>query len=532
MKDKVVGRVPLLLERELAAAAVEDSRVALKLRKKDGLHDFLHVDHVIAATGFRVDLSRLNLLSPALRRDIAEYRRAPILTRYFESSVPGLYFIGPAAAASFGPMMRFTFGARYTARRLTRALAKSKRASEKGFVCSRRAFGHSRLMPKVLVAAALVWPNAVRLCRALRDAGFEVGAIAVPQHPVHHSKAPNRTFDYRPKAPLKSLRGAIANQTPDIIIPCDDRILGHLCALRAVGDDDTSTLIETSLGRGGASGVIAKRGTLAEIRQLPKVDVPRTDCVASVPDLQNWVRKFGLPAVLKLDGSWGGRDIVVVRRESEIRRLFWEMRLRQSGLRGVKCYVTKRDVEALRRPRSAISVQSFVAGRPANVLVACWRGKVLAQIAVEAVEFASPFGMATVVRVVDGDAMVAAARSICSHYMLSGLHGFDFIIEEGTGAVKLIEINPRATQVGHLNLGPGRDLAAALFEALSGRLAARRPPIPSGDISLFPGEWRRDSQSSYLTSTFHDVPHDDVDLALYYGFDLSGISGHSTPAAL
>jgi biotin carboxylase len=274
--------------------------------------------------------------------------------------------------------------------------------------------------------------------------------------------------------------------------------------------------------------VIAKRGTLAEIRQLPKVDAPRTDSVASVPDFQNWVRKFGLPAVLKLDGSWGGRDIVVVRRESEVRRLFWEMRLRLSVLRGFKCYVTKRDVEALRRPRSAISVQSFVPGRPANVLVACWRGKVLAQIAVEAVEFASPFGMATVVRVVDGEAMVAAARSICSHYMLSGLHGFDFIIEEGTGAAKLIEINPRATQLGHLNLGRGRDLAAALFEVLSGRSAAWRPLIQSGDISLFPGEWRRDPQSSYLTSTFHDVPYDDPDLALYYGFELSSGPRHSS----
>jgi hypothetical protein len=136
MKDKVVGRVPLLLERELAAVAVEDSRVALTLSKKDGLHEVLHIDHVIAATGFRVDLSRLSLLSPSLRRDIAEYRRAPILTRHFESSVPGLYFIGPAAAASFGPMMRFTFGARYAARRLTRALVKSQHASEKGFAGS------------------------------------------------------------------------------------------------------------------------------------------------------------------------------------------------------------------------------------------------------------------------------------------------------------------------------------------------------------------------------------------------------------
>jgi cation diffusion facilitator CzcD-associated flavoprotein CzcO len=136
MKDKVVGRVPLWLGRELAAVAIEDSRLALTLSKKDGLLETLHVDHIIAATGFRVDLSRLTLLSPALRKDIAEYRGAPILTRHFESSVSGLYFIGPAAAASFGPMMRFTFGARYAARRLTRALVRSQRASAKSFAGS------------------------------------------------------------------------------------------------------------------------------------------------------------------------------------------------------------------------------------------------------------------------------------------------------------------------------------------------------------------------------------------------------------
>ena len=175
-------------------------------------------------------------------------------------------------------------------------------------------------MPYVLVAAAILWPNAVRLCRAFREVGFEVGAIAVPQHPVHRSKAPDRTFEYRPNAPLDSLREAIAERRPDIIVPCDDRIVSHLCALRALGDDDTSTLIETSLGLGGASGVLAKRATLGEISRLPDVDVPRTDSIVSVSDLQDWVRKFGLPAILKLDGSWGGNDVVVVRRELEIRK--------------------------------------------------------------------------------------------------------------------------------------------------------------------------------------------------------------------
>jgi predicted ATP-grasp superfamily ATP-dependent carboligase len=298
-----------------------------------------------------------------------------------------------------------------------------------------------------------------------------------------------------------------------------------LCSLRALGDDDISTLIEASLGRGGASGVLAKRATLGEISRLPHVDVPRTDNVVGVSDLQDWVRKFGLPAILKLDESWGGNDIVIIRHESEIQRAFWQIKL-QRILRSFKHYVTKRDLEALGRLRSAVSVQSFVPGKQANATVACWRGEVLASVAVEVVQLASPFGAASVVHVVDGEAMAATARSICRHYMLSGLHGFDFIIDERSGATRLIEVNPRATQIGHLNLGPGRDLAAALFEAVSGRSAAWRAPIQSKDISLFPGEWRRDSHSTYLTSTFHDVPREDPDLALYYGLDLSGGRGH------
>ena len=75
MKEKVVGRVPVLLERELAAAAVEDGSVTLTLSRKDGLQDSLHVDHVIAATGYRIDLDGLSFLSPSLRAGIADYEK-------------------------------------------------------------------------------------------------------------------------------------------------------------------------------------------------------------------------------------------------------------------------------------------------------------------------------------------------------------------------------------------------------------------------------------------------------------------------
>ena len=87
----------------------------------------LVVDHVIAATGYRVDLRRLPFLDAGLRAEIDHVEHAPILSRRFESSVAGVYFVGVAAANSFGPVLRFACGAQFTARAVTRALRQSVR---------------------------------------------------------------------------------------------------------------------------------------------------------------------------------------------------------------------------------------------------------------------------------------------------------------------------------------------------------------------------------------------------------------------
>ncbi|MGP4109621.1 NAD(P)-binding domain-containing protein [Streptomyces sp. 4N509B] len=80
----------------------------------------VETDHVIAATGFVPDLLRLRLLDPSLRADLDLVRgtRAPELGTGFESSLPGLFFAGLLAAPSFGPSMRFVYGAGFTAARL------------------------------------------------------------------------------------------------------------------------------------------------------------------------------------------------------------------------------------------------------------------------------------------------------------------------------------------------------------------------------------------------------------------------------
>ena len=69
-------------------------------------------------------MDRLEFLSPEIRRQIALVGSSPALSSTFESSVTGLYFAGLAAANTFGPVMRFAFGAGFAARRIARALAK------------------------------------------------------------------------------------------------------------------------------------------------------------------------------------------------------------------------------------------------------------------------------------------------------------------------------------------------------------------------------------------------------------------------
>jgi hypothetical protein len=85
----------------------------------------MSVDHVIAATGYKVNLQRLKFLSNGTCSRIKTVIGAPALSSTFESTVPGLYFVGLAAANSFGPVMRFAYGADFAARVVAKAVARS-----------------------------------------------------------------------------------------------------------------------------------------------------------------------------------------------------------------------------------------------------------------------------------------------------------------------------------------------------------------------------------------------------------------------
>ena len=122
VRDKVEGHIPTHLGVELRHAQVKGNKVHLSLANGKGLTD-LAVDHVIGGTGYRVALERLRFLDDGLRKQIRAVQDAPVLNACFQSSVPGLYFVGVASANSFGPLTRFAYGAMFTSRRLSKHLA-------------------------------------------------------------------------------------------------------------------------------------------------------------------------------------------------------------------------------------------------------------------------------------------------------------------------------------------------------------------------------------------------------------------------
>ncbi len=123
LADRVVGQIPIKNGCHVLATRRDGSRVVLSTTQAGGGHTEVIADHVIAATGYRVDLARLDFLDDGLRDRVRCDSGWPRLTGSFESSVPGLYFTGLAAAGTFGPLMRFVCGAGFAAHQVSARVA-------------------------------------------------------------------------------------------------------------------------------------------------------------------------------------------------------------------------------------------------------------------------------------------------------------------------------------------------------------------------------------------------------------------------
>jgi FAD-dependent urate hydroxylase len=97
------------------------------LRLDDGTER--HVDHVLLGTGYGVDLDRYGFMPASLTAQVERIEGYPTLATGFESSVPGLHFVGAAAAKTFGPLLYFVAGTEFASKNLAAGIGRKRSAA-------------------------------------------------------------------------------------------------------------------------------------------------------------------------------------------------------------------------------------------------------------------------------------------------------------------------------------------------------------------------------------------------------------------
>lgn len=338
----------------------------------------------------------------------------------------------------------------------------------------------------VLLAATGDWASSAKLAVALLAAGLKVATAAPARNLVRAAPGLASAFDYAPPRPARALARAIEASGCALVIPCDERALGHLHEISTtLAQSPAAAVVRRSLGPSEAFPVVQDRAALLEMAAGLGVETPPFARVSGPQDLARFGAAQGWPAAVKRNGSFGGRG---VRRVEGLPAALAASAALASPLRprDLARALRARNVFAFDTPttRAGLVVQAWIDGRPANCAVFAIEGEIRAAIAVEVLETHGEHGPSSLVRRIDGADMTEAARRIVRALGLSGFAGFDFILDAGSGRAQLLEMNARAAPPCHIRR-PGGDLVSALAEHLGVRPAPPEGPDPER-IAYFP----------------------------------------------
>jgi hypothetical protein len=375
--------------------------------------------------------------------------------------------------------------------------------------------------PTILLATTCNWVSPARLAIALADVGFDVKAVCPAHNYLKKINRLPRTYAYSALRPLNSFLKAIEATKPDLILPCDDLATRHLHELHKryaqAENPQVSELIVRSLGGSQNFSLLEARTPLMSFARKEGIRAPKTKVITSFDELKALLQEADFPLVLKADGTSSGEGVAIVNSAEEAAKAFLMLQSPPKLVRTLKWMIVNHNfrpvIPTLLRRKSVVNVQSYISGRDATSLTACWRGRLLAELQFEVLSVQKAAGPASILKLICHSEMSQTATLIADTLQLSGLYGFDFILENGTQHAHLIEMNPRTTQVGHLALGPGRDIPASLYAAFTEKEVLPRAKATNKDvIVLFPEGWLRDPTNSALKTGYHDVPWEEPDL--------------------
>src|SRR5271165_6426883 len=171
--------------------------------------------------------------------------------------------------------------------------------------------------PVVLIHATLWWPLAARLAISFRDLGCRVHALCPSVHPLHFVRGIERCYCLRSWSVQNSLIEAIEDSQADYIVPTDDRSIWQLHAL-ATSHPQYRELVMRSLGAPKSFAVVRSRVSLLALAESFEILTPVTVSLRSEQEAAFYANSWSYPAVVKRDGTSGGRGVAVVSTPKEM----------------------------------------------------------------------------------------------------------------------------------------------------------------------------------------------------------------------
>jgi hypothetical protein len=376
----------------------------------------------------------------------------------------------------------------------------------------------------ILLASTINWPVASRMAIRFAQAGCRVAAIYPSNaHPLAVTQSVSAHYRFSLFRPQRALLRAIRASGAQIVLPCDDGALDQMHGLYAEltkrkDGDVAAKIIERSLGDPRSFPILASRHAVQCAARAEGLSAAESAAIEKLEDFDLLANSTSFPWMVKTDHSWGGVGVSLVSSVREARSFMqragvWRnlpSSLKQLFVNGNRFWL--RDL--IRQPRSAISVQRIAPGQPANTVVSCWEGEVLALISVQVLNTTGLTGPAASVRIFENKQMEETVRRMVHKLGLSGFHGFDFVLDEENGDASLIEINSRCAPPCHLNAGPEHDLVAAYYRRWRG-ISPRAQAALHQDraVIYFPQCWQADPTHPMLDSPAHDAPQEDPQLS-------------------
>jgi hypothetical protein len=370
----------------------------------------------------------------------------------------------------------------------------------------------------VLIVAAKWWPSSARLASVLVRRGCRVSALCPARHPLTQVSGLHELRHYGNIASLASLRRSLLETRPDVVVPCDDGVVAQLHEVHS-REPELRHLIESSIGPPESYPIVSSRFRLLETARELGIRVPRTELVEKPAELEIWHRTMPSTSVLKVDGESGGNGVRISSSLDQSLAAWGEFTAPIPLSTALKRHLIDRDPlafwQARRKFRREVTVQEFILGRPANSMILCRNGRLLASISVIVVASEGPTGAATVVSRVDNKSITQAGVRIAEKLSLTGFFGLDFIVAPDSEIAYLIELNPRCTQLGHLEQSVSGSLADVFCAAWRGEAPTHGTERPSGaeTIALFPQALAAGGICDRLIElSYHDVPWDEPGL--------------------